>query len=109
MRKTLFLILLTIMGNIFLIGQATGGGVSYSSSMSPLVLIVGIFFTVMGMLVIALAHVFLAIREIALNTRSEKDPSKENYGALLTICPIMKITGWIIIIAGWVIPIALKL
>ncbi len=84
-KKSLFLLLVAI-GNFMLIAQYTGAVGSPGSTMSSLKLSIGIIGTLIGMFVIAVAYVFLAIREIALNTRGEQNTSKETYERLVIIC-----------------------
>lgn len=74
----------------------------------------GISFTAAGLFLILFGHMSVVLREIAINTRKEaekNDPykKKEEYSAILSIVPILKIIGVIIIIAGWAWPLLSKL
>lgn len=70
-------------------------------AIAVLSLIVGIFSSILiGGIIIALGQVFLAIREIALNTRSEESQEHTNYGVLMTMAKVNNFFGWAIIIIG---------
>lgn len=56
--------------------------------------------TVLGATTIASGQLFLAIREIALNTRKEDDEKKPNYLVLETVARLNNLLGWLIIIGG---------
>ena len=62
---------------------------------------------VIGALVIASGQVFLAIREIALNTRKEE--STEDYSTLYGVSKINNYFGWLIIVAGFLVGMAIIL
>ena len=64
-----------------------------------------LLFLVIGLGIIASGQVFLAIREIALNTRKEDSDKLTSYGALFTVAKINNFLGWLIIIIGIVGPL----
>jgi hypothetical protein len=70
------------------------------ASSSILGLIIMIFFIAMGASIIASGQLFLAIREIALNTRKEENEAQPSYSVLLTVAKINNFLGWLLIIAG---------
>ncbi len=55
---------------------------------------------VIGSSMIASGQVFLAIREIALNTRKEGSGSISQYNMLLTIVKINNFLGWLLFLLG---------
>jgi len=55
---------------------------------------------VVGSSMIASGQVFLAIREIALNTRKEGSDSISQYNMLLTIVKINNFLGWLLFSLG---------
>lgn len=55
---------------------------------------------VIGGMTVASGQLFLAIREIALNTRDEKSEKKAEYGMLETMAKLNNVVGWLIIIVG---------
>jgi len=75
-----------------------GGGVNLYALISMFLL--WVFFAAIGLTIIASGQVFLAIREIAINTRTEENKEASQYRALLTIAKLNNIIGWIIIISG---------
>jgi hypothetical protein len=62
---------------------------------------------VIGGSIVASGQVFLAIREIALNTRNGEDEKngKPKYGMLETMARINNFLGWIIIIFGLILAV----
>jgi len=53
-----------------------------------------------GLGIIASGQLFLAVREIALNTRKEESAEKSTYSVLLTVAKLNNLLGWLVIIAG---------
>ena len=64
----------------------------------PSLLVVFVF----GLLIIASGQLFLAIREIALNTRKEDSQEVSKYATLFAVAKINNIIGWLILIVGTV-------
>ena len=79
-------------------GGGGGGGVNLYALI--IMLLLWVFFAAIGLTIIASGQVFLAIREIAINTRKEENKETSQYRALLTIAKLNNIIGWIIIISG---------
>ena len=75
-----------------------GGGVNLYALI--IMFLLWVFFAAIGLTIIASGQVFLAIREIAINTRTEENKEASQYRALLTIAKLNNIIGWIIIISG---------
>ena len=67
-----------------------------------------LFFTIWGILIIASGQFLLAVRETALNTRNEKSKLTTEYNVLLTISKVNNFFGWIIIATGVIITIIVK-
>jgi hypothetical protein len=74
---------------------------STSSAITALLAI--LVFTIMGAGIIASGQVFLAIREIALNTRKDEGEGNSSYTILLTVAKINNLLGWLVIIGGVII------
>ncbi len=95
----------------FLYAQAPpasrGGGVNLYALISMFLL--WVFFAAIGLTIIASGQVFLAIREIAINTRKEESKETSQYRALLTIAKLNNIIGRILIIAGLFIAVAIRI
>ena len=62
---------------------------------------------ILGMSMIAFSQIMLAIREIALNTRKKEQLGE--YRILEIMAILNNVSGWIIIVASIVIPIALMI
>lgn len=58
---------------------------------------------ILGASIIASGQLFLAIREIALNTRKENDGNKHKYGVLETVAKINNFLGWVVIAVGLIL------
>jgi len=58
---------------------------------------------VIGATTIASGQLFLAIREIALNTRKDGDEKSPKYMVLETVAKLNNFFGWLIIIGGVII------
>jgi hypothetical protein len=69
----------------------------------PSLLVVFVF----GLLIIASGQLFLAIREIALNTRKDDSEEVSKYVTLFAVAKINNIIGWLILIFGTVATIML--
>ncbi len=78
--------------------RGVGGGVNLFALIN--IFLLWVFFAAIGLTIIASGQVFLAIREIAVNTRKEESKETSQYRALLTIAKLNNIIGWIIIISG---------
>jgi hypothetical protein len=71
----------------------------------PSLLVVFVF----GLLIIASGQLFLAIREIALNTRQEDSKEVSKYVTLFAVAKINNIIGWLILIVGTVATVMMAL
>ena len=69
-------------------------------------LFIALFFISIGLTVIASGQIFLAIREIALNTRKEEKEEASKYQVLFTVAKINNIVGWLIMIFPFIVLIA---
>lgn len=116
MKKTNLFILTCLIISVTLYSQSFGG-FQRNNPLETLGLIMwltsGITFSAIGLFLILFGHAALVLREIAFNTRKETennpDKKKEEYNAIPSLVPIIKIIGVIIIIAGWVWPLLSKL
>jgi len=61
-----------------------------------------LFFASIGLTIIASGQLFLAIREIAFNTRKEKSEETNQYKVLLLVAKVNNFLGWLIIIFGFI-------
>jgi len=55
---------------------------------------------VFGLIIIASGQLFLAIREIALNTRRDDSEEHNKYATLFAVAKINNIIGWLVLIIG---------
>jgi len=59
-----------------------------------------------GWAMVAFGQVFLAVREIALNTRKEDSSFKTDYSALMALTKLNNFIGWIAVFAGFILMFA---
>jgi len=58
---------------------------------------------VIGGFTVASGQIFLAIREIALNTRKEDSEERAEYGMLETMAKLNNFIGWVIVVFGLIL------
>lgn len=94
------LIFISAINLLYAQAQPPSRGVGVNLYALIIMLLLWVFFAAIGLTIIASGQVFLAIREIAINTRKEESKETSQYRALLTIAKLNNIIGWIIIISG---------
>jgi len=71
----------------------------------------GVTFSTAGIGIILFGSMALALREIALNTRKTEATDaekKETYSIIMSLAPVFKLIGILLIIYGWVWPIIIR-
>jgi hypothetical protein len=84
---------------------AVSGGFGISSigpSEFIIFFLILLFFASIGLTIIASGQLFLAIREIAFNTRKEKSEETNQYKVLFLVAKVNNFLGWLIIIFGFI-------
>jgi hypothetical protein len=115
MKKTKLFILACLLISATLYSQSFGFPNNNRLEVLGLImwLTTGIACSAVGLFLILFGHTSLVLREIALNSRKETgddaNKKKEEYNAIPSLAPILKIIGVIIAIAGWVWPILSKI
>ena len=65
--------------------------------------LVAIVYSFIGLVLYYSGEIFIAIREIALNTRDKSASNKENYGGLELLQRLLRILGIMTIVGAWIV------